>query len=67
MKKLRLDVKDLRINSFEPATHAGAKRGTVFGQETCGTGESCVQSCITDPFGWTCDPGICSTTCEAHC
>jgi hypothetical protein len=62
MKKLRLQLDDLRIDSFE-TTAAEKPRGTVFGEQcTCWT--QCGQN--TCPGCPTCDAS-CNGTCAASC
>lgn len=59
MKKIRLDLEALAVETFDPAAPAGADEGTVFaqasGKETCdilicnsldsGCGGTCFNSC----------------------
>jgi hypothetical protein len=53
MAKLKLELADLKVDSFDPAPEDGQHRGTVIGRETVGRG-----TC------W----GICSgASCEAFC
>lgn len=58
MNKIRLSIEALRVESFEPAPHAAAGRGTVRGYAvnscdtncdilTCGGGDTC--DCGTGP------------------
>lgn len=63
MKKVRLDLKDLRINSFDPAPVVAGKRGTVFGQDTCPPPTQAATCSTCD--GWTCT--ICTTDEEHFC
>jgi hypothetical protein len=65
MKKLRFDVKDLRIESFEPAAQKATKRGGVFAQNTCGGTDTCQTCDHTAANGFTCS--ICTTDCEFLC
>jgi hypothetical protein len=69
-RKLRLDLQDLRVESFDPTVRAAGSRGTVFGrnetqQTNCYTfydgcnytpGGTCYQSCVDTCYG-TC-PGV---------
>ena len=57
MKKLKLDLDDLRVDSFDTTPTAGAsERGTVFGQYL----ETAPRWCATD--GDTCD--TCGGSCD---
>jgi hypothetical protein len=59
MKKFRLELDDLRIDSFS-TTPAQAPKGTVFGEQcTCYTNCTC-------PGCPTCDAS-CNGTCDASC
>jgi hypothetical protein len=66
MKKLKLHLDDLRIDSFA-TTATEKKQGTVFGEQcTCWT--QCAQN--TCPGCPTCDgtcQASCDVTCEASC
>jgi hypothetical protein len=48
-KKLRLNLEDLRVESFDTSPVQGAQRGTVRGQDTqfgtCGTEQTCELTC----------------------
>jgi hypothetical protein len=63
MRKLRLQLEDLRIDSFT-TTGSQKEKGTVFGEQcTC-------QTACTCPGCPTCDAscnGTCGATCEASC
>jgi hypothetical protein len=64
MKKLRLDLDQLTVDSFDTASHA-EKKGTVFGEQcTCYTNCTC-------PGCPTCDNTACGQntcyTCEWSC
>ena len=63
MRKLRLQLEDLRIDSFT-TTSSQKEKGTVFGEQcTCQTACSC-------PGCPTCDAscnGTCGGTCDASC
>ncbi|MBB4637878.1 hypothetical protein [Longimicrobium terrae] len=64
MKKLTLQLDDLRIESFS-TTGAPRERGTVVGEEQCTCPTAC--SCPGCP---TCDAscnGTCGGTCDASC
>ncbi len=63
MKKLKLHLDDLRIDSFS-TTSAAKPRGTVFGEQC-----TCYTQC-TCPGCPTCDAscnGTCGATCDASC
>ena len=68
MGKLKLDLDDLRVESFETAIQSEPERGTVVGQ---GNTESCE---ITDEYN-TCNCAndsaylwaSCGTTCQCPC
>jgi hypothetical protein len=78
MKKLQLDVADLRVDSFEAITDARV-RGTVAGNEitiqTCPGRYTCGHTCDPDEFScnWqeTCAGGTCPNsyypTCIPNC
>jgi hypothetical protein len=78
MKKLKLDLDDLRVDSFDttPAAAAG-ERGTVHGQypETyrgCNTDEETCDSCFGscgDTCGYSCNGtcGTCAESCNGTC
>ncbi|HEV7590282.1 MAG TPA: hypothetical protein VGO40_19385 [Longimicrobium sp.] len=63
-RKLRLDVLDLEVESFDSALHPAAKRGTVGGNEY-----SCPGTCLNTCAGGVCPPGAdtedptCADTC----
>jgi hypothetical protein len=59
MRKLRLQLEDLQIDSF-PTTPAEKPKGTVFGEQC-----TCYTQC-TCPGCPTCDAS-CNGTCEASC
>jgi len=59
MKKLKLQLEDLRIDSFQ-TTPAEKPKGTVFGEQC-----TCYTQC-TCPGCPTCDAS-CNGTCEASC
>lgn len=66
MKKISLNVAELKVTSFEPG-EAGATRGTVNGNVrtvypavTCGT---CGQTCQQGSCGYTCDVGLTGSPC----
>lgn len=64
MKKLQLDQKDLRIESFKPAVHTG-KRADVIAQATCIPTDTEPTCDHTNFNGYTCS--VCFTSCEAIC
>ena len=67
MRKLRLQLEDLRIESFT-TTSSQKEKGTVFGEQcTCQTACSCpgCPTCDASCNG-TCG-GTCAGTCEASC
>jgi hypothetical protein len=67
MKKFRLELDDLRIDSFS-TTPAQATKGTVFGEQcTCYTNCTCpgCPTCAASCNG-TCDAS-CNGTCDASC
>lgn len=56
MKKVKLQLEDIRVDSFQTSTEQSEK-GTVFGEQcTCWTNCTC-------PGCYTCD-GSCNGTCE---
>ena len=64
MNKLRLDLEDLSVESFDTTPAARAENGTVFGQQC-----TCYTQC-TCPGCPTCDAscnGTCGGTCAASC
>jgi hypothetical protein len=74
MKKLRLHLEDLRIDSFQ-TTSAEKPKGTVFGEQctcytncTCPGCPTCDASCngTCDCSGATCDAS-CNGTCDTYC
>ena len=71
MKKLKLSLDDLRIDSFQTTAPAKPK-GTVFGEQcTCYTQCTCpgCPTCYASCNG-TCDAscnGTCGATCDASC
>lgn len=80
MRKLRLDMDELRVESFDTTAAGGARRGTVRGNADgvasaepdtcqsqdaqCSDDSNCAQSCP-----WTCagDPVSCGGSCEGSC
>ena len=60
MNKLRLDLEDLSVESFDTTPAARAENGTVFGQQC-----TCYTQC-TCPGCPTCDAS-CNGTCDATC
>ena len=66
MKKLKLDLEDLAVESFATTPEAGRDGGTVFGQQcTCYTQCTC-PGCPTCAGYGTCDAS-CNGTCAASC
>jgi hypothetical protein len=64
MKKLKLDLEDLSVESFATTPEPRAEGGTVFGQQC-----TCYTQC-TCPGCPTCDAscnGSCVNTCAASC
>jgi hypothetical protein len=76
MKKLKLDLEDLSVESFATTPEPRAEGGTVFGQQcTCYTQCTCpgCPTCDASCNG-TCDAscngtcgGTCGATCDASC
>lgn len=65
MRKLKLDLEELAVESFATTPEPRREGGTVFGQEQC----TCYTQC-TCPGCPTCDAscnGTCGGTCEASC
>ncbi|HEX6370114.1 MAG TPA: hypothetical protein VF006_14430 [Longimicrobium sp.] len=65
MKKLKLQIEDLAIESFATAAQAGDE-GTVVGHATQGNKYTCdprVGTC----FGYTCIDATCDKTCGDTC
>jgi hypothetical protein len=69
VRKLKLDVEDLSVESFATTPEARGEGGTVFGQNHC----TCYTQC-TCPGCPTCDAscngtcgGTCGATCDASC
>jgi hypothetical protein len=64
MKKLKLDLEDLSVESFATTPDSRGEGGTVFGQQC-----TCYTQC-TCPGCPTCDAscnGTCGGTCDASC
>lgn len=66
MKKVRLDLEALRVESFSTAADDAAKRGTVHGQQQtvplCTRERTCHSACSwTDGFGACLTAGPCCT------
>lgn len=55
MRKLKLNLEDLKVESFETTTESSDARGTVFGYSTTGNQIDC--GCDTTPD--TCDLNFC--------
>jgi hypothetical protein len=68
MKKLRLDLNDLKVESFVTTPDQGPPQGTVFGQDTrtqsCDS--SCTDTCWEHTCGNTCGES-CGGTCDTGC
>jgi hypothetical protein len=65
MRKLKLDLEDLAVESFATTSESRGEGGTVFGQNHC----TCYTQC-TCPGCPTCDAtcnGSCVNTCAASC
>lgn len=69
MKKMKLSLDDLKVESFQTTPENDANEGTVFGYITPGPGNTCDPGC-TDTLqascNGTCDDPTCST-CEPTC
>jgi hypothetical protein len=63
-RKLRLDLQDLRVDSFVPTGPSGAKRGTVFGRN-----HTQQMNCYTYYYGcnYSWDGGTCHQSCPDTC
>ena len=72
MKKLKLDLDDLKVESFETTPETGNPRGTVVGYgDTFGRCETfdlitCFEPCETSTCGHTC-ARTCNNTCGSTC
>ncbi|MFA8343546.1 MAG: hypothetical protein ACEPO8_11310 [Rhodothermaceae bacterium] len=80
MKKIKLNLRELQVDSFE-TIQPNSKLGTVKGfrpppteedfcktleEDTClGSCVSCVDTCANTCAGYTCDPNV--GTCCIHC
>jgi hypothetical protein len=65
VRKLKLDLEDLSVESFATTPEAHRESGTVFGQNHC----TCYTQC-TCPGCPTCDAscnGTCGGTCDVSC
>ncbi len=72
MKRLKLDVDELRVESFEPDQTAGARRGTVHGQAkaTYGCSEGwagCGDFSDDDTCAYTCNGGATGCGYNSQC
>lgn len=56
MKKLRLDVEALAVESFPTTPADGSGRGTVHGREETAPSFCGVQTCLYECDTWGCDP-----------
>ena len=68
MKKLRLELNDLRVDTFSTTTSAGDEGGTVRGHNI-GRGPSWDEPCEPIPPDYTeaCPPYTQGATCDASC
>ena len=73
MKKLKLDLDDLKVESFETTPEVSNSRGTVvgYGFNTFGRCETfdlltCFEPCETNTCGHTC-ANTCANTCGSTC
>lgn len=64
MKKLRLELDQLTVDSFDTAVSA-ARRGTVVGEEQCTCPSACASNC-TCPGCPTCDATCNGETCGGY-
>src|SRR5206468_6458154 len=67
-RKLRLDLQDLQVESFDSDSRTAANRGTVQGNEetsynTCETNTCGFETCAAD----TCMAGTCAASCNGTC
>ncbi|HEU0052026.1 MAG TPA: hypothetical protein VFQ39_02570 [Longimicrobium sp.] len=70
MKKLRLDMEDLRVESFQTAGGAGLSRGTVRGHATlrhCTEFVDCTIDFGCGTVGCGTGAASCNGTCDASC
>ena len=67
-RKLRLDLQDLQVESFDSAPRTAANRGTVQGNQ-----ETLYNTCETNTCGFetcaagTCAAGSCAASCNGTC
>ncbi|HEY0016733.1 MAG TPA: hypothetical protein VGC13_10455 [Longimicrobium sp.] len=77
MRKLKLDVNNLEVTSFDASTNPPAERGTVQGHKTapavtadgsytCDGSETCYQTCA-DTCQGTCSGGVCGSWPLTYC
>lgn len=67
MRKLKLTVENLRVETFDPDAAPGAEAGTVQAKQNTGYPMSCYPECSGDTYCWE---GPCSTqgaTCSNSC
>ncbi|HEX2205200.1 MAG TPA: hypothetical protein VHG91_17965 [Longimicrobium sp.] len=62
--KLRLDLQDLQVESFDPTARGAGERGTVFGHD-----DTQVVACYTFDYGcnYSWGGGTCYMSCPASC
>ena len=70
MRRLKLDLDDLRVESFETTPEIGDTKGTVLGYGATDWGNTCAASecgtCVGTCFGGSC-VGTCAGTCGNTC
>jgi hypothetical protein len=71
MKKIRLDLLNLRVESFETVMQSGEERGTVRAHSgyPCYTGDPCISAGAVDPCNtvWDATCGEAEPTCDRSC
>ncbi len=66
MNKLKLDLDELAVESFETCG-GDREKGTVLGQELCTCpGVTCANTCAPT-CAYTCDDVTCANSCEGTC
>lgn len=67
MKKIRLDLDDLQIQTFDPQPESvGTEQGTVFGFQELGSDVPSCDSCgCPEPSAETCGEWTCLLSCAA--
>lgn len=64
MKKLRLDLDELAVESFD-TRGAEKEKGTVVGEQQCSCGGTCYpQATCPQTCAYTCDDPTCAYTCD---